>query len=120
MSTRTQQGYSMLEMMIALTTTLVVTAASFALMQRSIKFANTTYNVTEAEQSLRSAHEVVNRDLTKAGDGLRGLGTINTPVAFASGYVTRTPVTCFDAAYPCIGLVTSDNSIPASTAIPQA
>jgi Tfp pilus assembly protein PilW len=120
MSTRTQQGYSMVEMMIAMATTLLVAAASFALMQKSVKFANTTYNVVEAEQSLRSAHEVINRDLTKAGDGLRGLGTINTPVAFASGYVTRTPVTCFDAAYPCIGLVTSDNSIPPSTAIAQA
>jgi type II secretory pathway pseudopilin PulG len=120
MSTRTQQGYSMVEMMIAMATTLLVAAASFALMQKSVKFANTTYNVVEAEQSLRSAHEVINRDLTRAGDGLRGLGTINTPVAFASSYVTRTPVTCFDAAYPCIGLVTSDNSIPASTAIAQA
>ena len=121
MSTRTQQGYSMMEMMIAMATTLVVAAAAFALMQRSVRFANITYNVVEAEQSLRSAHEVINRDLTKAGDGLRGLGTINTPVAFASGYVTRTPVTCTgDPAYPCIGLVTSDDLIPASISIPQA
>ena len=120
MSTRTQQGYSMLEMMIALTTTLLVAAASFTLMRSGVKFANTTYNVIEAEQSLRSGHEVINRDLTKAGDGLRGIGTINAPVAFVSGYLTRTPVTCNDPAYPCVGLVTSDNSIPASTAIPQA
>jgi Cu/Ag efflux protein CusF len=110
----------MLEMMIALTTTLLVAAASFSLMRSSVKFANATYNVTEAEQSLRSAHEAVNRDLTTAGDGLRGIGTINAPTAFVSGYLTRTPVTCNDPAYPCVGLVTSDNSIPASTAIPQA
>src|SRR5690348_14191567 len=109
MSTRTQQGYSMLEMMIALATTLVVAAASFALMQRSVKFANTTYNVVEAEQSLRSAHEVVNRDLTRAGDGLRGIGTINAPTAFVSGYLTRTPVPDCGSAFPCVGLVTSDD-----------
>ena len=120
MSTRTQQGYSMLEMMIALTTTLLVASASFVLMRSSVKFANATYNVTEAEQSLRAGHEVINRDLTKAGDGLRGIGTINAPTAFVSGYLTRTPVTCNDPAYPCVGLVTSDNSLPASTAIPQA
>jgi prepilin-type N-terminal cleavage/methylation domain-containing protein len=120
MSTRTQQGYSLLEMMIALAATLVVAAAAFGLMRSSLSFANTTYNVTEAEQSLRSAHEVINRDLTKAGDGLRGIGTINAPTAFVSGYLTRTPVPDCGAAFPCVGLVTSDNSIPASTAIPQA
>jgi type II secretory pathway pseudopilin PulG len=115
-----QEGYSMLELFVALGCMLVVGAASLALVGNSIKFANSTYNLTDAEQSLRNAHEVINRDLTNAGDGLRGIGTITAPVAFVQSYMTRTPVTCNDANFPCIGIVTSDDSIPASTAIPQS
>src|SRR6185436_16598339 len=39
---------------------------------------------------------------------------------FVQSYITRTPVTCNDANFPCVGVVTSDDSIPASTAIPQS
>jgi type II secretory pathway pseudopilin PulG len=117
---RAQAGYSMLEMMVALSCMLVIGAASLALVGKSVKYANSTYNLTDAEQSLRNAHEVVNRDLTNAGDGLRGIGTITAPVGFVQSFLTRTPVTCNDPAYPCLGIVTSDDSIPAGTAIPQA
>jgi type II secretory pathway pseudopilin PulG len=120
MNTKTQHGYSLIEMMIALTTTLIVAGASFALMRSSIRFANSTYNVTEAEQSLRSSHEVINRDLTLAGDGLKGIGQITAPTAFVQNYITRTPVPSNDSGYPCVGLVTSDDAIPSNTAIPQA
>jgi Tfp pilus assembly protein PilW len=117
---RCQAGYSMLELMIALGCTLVIGAASLSLIGKSIKYANSTYNVTDAEQSLRNAQEVINRDLTSAGDGLRGIGTITAPLAFVQSYITRTPVTCNDANFPCVGVVTSDDSIPASTAVPQS
>lgn len=110
----------MLEMAIALTCMLVIGAASLGLISKSIKYANSTYNVTDAEQSLRNAHEIINRDLTNAGDGLRGIGTITAPVAFVQSFITRTPVTCNDANFPCIGIVTSDDSIPTGIAVPQA
>src|SRR4051812_11817615 len=115
-----QAGYSMLEMMIALGLMLIIGAASLGLISKSIKYANSTYNITDAEQSLRNAHEVINRDLTNAGDGLRGIGTITAPLTFVQSYITRTPVTCNDANFPCIGIVTSDDAVPANTAIPQA
>src|SRR5436190_2016609 len=115
-----QAGYSMVEMMVALSCMLVIGAASLALVGKSVKYANSTYNLTDAEQSLRNANEVINRDLTSAGDGLRGIGTITAPVGFVDSYLTRTPVTCNDPAYPCLGIVTSDDSIPAGTAIPQS
>ena len=110
----------MAEMMVALGCMLVVGAASLALVGSSVKYANSTYNLTDAEQSLRNAHEVINRDLTSAGDGLRGIGTITAPVEFVQSFITRTPVTCNDANFPCIGIVTSDDTIPTATAIPQA
>ncbi|HYX30585.1 MAG TPA: hypothetical protein VE863_18760, partial [Pyrinomonadaceae bacterium] len=110
----------MIELMIALGCMMVIGAASLALVGSSVKFANSTYNLTDAEQSLRTAHEVINRDLTTAGDGLKGIGTITAPVAFVQNYLTRTPVTCNDANFPCIGLVTSDHSIPAGIGISQS
>jgi type II secretory pathway pseudopilin PulG len=113
-------GFSMAEMLVALGCMLVIGAASLALIGSSVKFANSTYNLVDAEQSLRNAHEVINRDLTNAGDGLRGIGTITAPLAFVQFYITRTPVTCNDANFPCVGIVTSDDSIPAATAIPQS
>jgi len=116
-----QKGYSMVELLIALGGTIVISAASFALFGSSMKFANSTYHITEAEQSLRNAHEVMNRDLTTAGDGLRGIGTITAPLTFVNTYLTRTPVTCgSDPNYPCIGIVTSDDNIPAATTVPKA
>ncbi|MFN2578591.1 MAG: type II secretion system protein J [Pyrinomonadaceae bacterium] len=113
-----QAGYSMVELLIALGMTIVISAASFALFGSSMKFANTTYHITDAEQALRNAQEVMNRDLTTAGDGLRGIGTITAPLAFVQNFLTRTPVTCNDPNYPCIGIVTSDDNIPANTPIP--
>ncbi len=115
-----QAGYSMFELLIALGMTIIISAASFALFGSSMKFANATYHLTDAEQSLRNAHEVMNRDLITAGDGLRGIGTITAPLTFVQTFLTRTPVTCNDANYPCIGIVTSDDNIPAGTAVPQS
>ena len=113
-------GYSMVELMVALGMMLVISAASFALFGSSMKFANATYHITDAEQSLRNAQEVMNRDLTTAGDGLRGIGTIAAPLTFVQSFMTRTPVTCNDPNYPCVGIVTSDDNIPAGTAIPKS
>jgi type II secretory pathway pseudopilin PulG len=115
-----QAGYSMVELLVSLGMTIVISAASFALFGSSMKFANATYHITDAEQSLRNAHEVMNRDLTTAGDGLRGIGTITAPLTFVNTFLTRTPVTCGnDPNYPCIGIVTSDDSIPSGTAVPR-
>ena len=115
----TQTGYSMIELMVAMGIMIIISAASFALFGSSLKFTNATYHLTDAEESLRNAHEVMSRDLTTAGDGLRGIGTITAPLAFVQSFITRSPVTCgTDTNYPCIGIVTSDDSIPANTAIP--
>lgn len=117
---RAQHGFSLMELLIAMTVMTIVMGAAFVLLGRSLNFANVTYQMTEAEQTLRTSHELVNRDLTTAGDGLRAVSTIKVPVGFVQNYLTRTPVV--DPAtpnYPNLGLVTSDDNVPASTAVPQ-
>ncbi len=114
-------GFSMIELMIALATMTLVVGAAFSLIGSSIKFSAATYHTTDSEQGLRTAHEIVNRDLTTAGDGLRGIGTINVPKSFVQNYLTLTPVVEPPTSnYVNLSLVNSDDNIPASTAVPQA
>jgi hypothetical protein len=57
-----------------------------------------------------------------AGDGLKSISTIRVPVAFARNYLTLTPVV--DADMPAgtlnLGILTSDNNVPANTAVVRA
>src|SRR5437588_6247485 len=118
---KSQAGFSMMELLVAMTTTIIILGASLALIGSSIKFASTTYHLTDAEQSLRAAHEVINRDLTTAGDGLNGIRKVTAPLAFAQNFLTRTPVlNGADTTHADVGLLTSDDSIPANIAVPQA
>jgi hypothetical protein len=100
---------------------IVVMGVTFALLGRSLQFATTTYHMTEAQQTLRTAHEIINRDLTTAGDGLRGLFTIRVPLAFVQNYLTRAPVVdTIWPNHPNLGLMTSDDNVPGGTAVPQS
>ena len=115
-----QDGFSMIELMISLATMTIITGAAFALIGSSIKFSSATYNLTDTEQGVRAAHEVINRDLTTAGDGLRGIGTIQVPKAFVQNYLTQTPVVdSSNPNYVNLALVNSDDNVPGSTAVPQ-
>jgi len=115
-----QDGFSMVELMVSLTTMTIITGAAFALIASSLKFSSATYHVTDTEQGVRTAHEIINRDLTTAGDGLRGIGTIQVPKTFVQNYLTQTPVV--DPAVPDyvnLALVNSDDNVPGSTVVPQ-
>ena len=114
-------GYSLLELLVSLGVMLILTAAAFSLVGGSIRFANSAYYMTDAEESLRAAHEIINRDLTSAGDGLKSIGSIKVPKNFARTFVTRT--TLEDASDPNhhpLGLLSSEDAIPVSTAVPLA
>ena len=116
-----QAGYSMVELLIGMGILIVIVGATMSLMSSSLRFSHNTFHVTDAEESLRTAHELINRDLTSAGDGLKSIGTITVPLAFASNWLTRTTVVdSVDTTHHQLGLVTSDDAIPASTAVPQA
>src|SRR5262249_5883566 len=81
---------------------------------------NSAYYMTDAEESMRAAHELINRDLTSAGDGLKTIGGMTVPVGFASNYLTRTTLTdVSDTTHHQLGLLSSDDAIPAATAVPQ-
>ena len=114
-------GYSMLELLICMGILIVVVGATMSLLAGSLRFSRSTFYMTDAEESLRNAHEMINRDLTSAGDGLKSIGTITVPLSFASSWLTRTTVVdSSDPTHHQLGLVTSDDAMPLNTTVPSA
>lgn len=118
---RNQGGFSIIELMVVVTVMLIVVGAVFSLMGNSMKVATATYELTDAQQNLRTAHEFINRDLMNAGDGLDSLFNIRVPEDFVTSYITLDPV--IDPATPGminLGIFTSDNNVQVGTAVTGA
>ena len=102
--------------MVAMGVMLVVTGAVFSLMQHSMKISTATYELTEAQESLRTVQEYINRDLMNAGDGLRSLNNIRVPQNFVTNYLTRNPVVTSPGVVN-LAILTTDNDVPAGTTV---
>lgn len=116
-----QAGFTVIEMIVAITVMLIVVSAVFSLVRDSLKVSITTYEMTDAQQNMRTAHEYISRDLMNAGDGLESISNIRVPQAFVTSYITLNPVT--DPSTPGIinlGIFTTDNNLPANTAVTGA
>ena len=112
-----QAGFSMMELLISMGVMTIITGAVFALIGGSIRFTNSTFHITDAEQNLRTAHEIIHRDLTTAGNGLKGVGSIWVPRAFVVNYLTLIP----DPGDPNnLALVVSDDNVPGTTVVAQS
>lgn len=114
-----QEGFSIIEMMIAVGVMIIITAAICTLMKDSISISKTTYELTDVQENLRTAQEFINRDLINAGDGLKSISMIRVPSTFVTNYLTRSPVveTGLPAGVINLGILTSDNNVPASTTV---
>ncbi len=113
-----EQGFSLLELLVAVTLMIIITGAMFALMRDSVKSSHATLEMSDGQQSLRTGQEYINRDLINAGDGLNSINNIRVPQDFVTNYLTLNPVT--DPSTPGfvnLGLVTSDNNVPANTLV---
>ena len=113
-----ESGFSVLEMMVAIIVMLIVTGAVFSLLRDSVKTSTATLEMGDAQQSLRTAHEYISRDLMNTGDGLNSISNIRVPENFVTSFLTHNPVT--DPATPGfinLGLVTADNNVVANTVV---
>lgn len=117
-----QAGFSIIEMMIAITVMLIITGAVVSLMKSSMSVATSTYELTEAQENLRTAHEFISRDLISAGDGLKSMTYIPVEEAFVKNYLTLNPIV--DPAMPTaptqvtnLGILTTDNDVPVDTIV---
>ncbi len=113
-----QAGFTVVEMIIAVTVMAIIAGAVFALMRDSMRVASTTYELTDAQQSLRTAQEYINRDLMNAGDALTSINNIKVPRNFVTNYLTVAPVADPSTpGYVNLALLTSDNDAPAGTVV---
>lgn len=111
-----EQGFSLLEVVIAMFVMLIVTGAIFALMRDSMKSSHATLELSDGQESVRTGQEYINRDLINVGDGLNSILNIRVPPAFVTNYLTLNPVINADG-YADLGLLTSDNDVRAGTPV---
>lgn len=115
-SKTSEQGFSILEMIVAMAVMAVITGAVFALMRDSVITSRSSMEMSDGQQSSRTAQEYINRDLMNAGDGLNSISNIRVPENFVTTYLALNPVT--NPATPGfinLALITSDNDVPANT-----
>jgi hypothetical protein len=77
-----------------------------------------TYEMTDAQESLRTAQEYISRDLIVAGDRLRGLNNICVRSGFVANFLTLNPgSTDCGGGMVNLPLVQSDDNVPANTPV---
>jgi len=115
---KSERGFSLLEVLIVLVMMIVITGAVFGLMRDSMKTSHAALEMTDAQESARTGHEYINRDLVNTGDGLNSINNIRVPLNFVTNYLTSSPIA--DPSTPGIvnlGLITADNNVPANTLV---
>jgi prepilin-type N-terminal cleavage/methylation domain-containing protein len=118
--TPNQAGYTIIELTLVVAILGIVLAGTASLMRSSLSIATATYELTDAQESLRAAQEYINRDLMNAGDGLKSMTYIPVNTTFIQNFLSRTPIS--DASMPSgatnLGILTTDNNVPAGTTTP--
>ncbi|MDQ2976712.1 MAG: hypothetical protein M3R69_15050 [Acidobacteriota bacterium] len=113
-----EQGFSLLELVVAVAVLIVITGAIFSLLRDTIKSSTATLELSDAQESLRTAQEYINRDLMYTGDGLNSVSDILVPQDFVTNYLTLNPVTDPNTlGIIHLGLITTDNNVPANTLV---
>lgn len=114
-----QQGFSVVELLVAILVMLIVTGAIFTLLRDSMKTSTAALEMSDGQQTIRTAQEYINRDLINAGDGLNSINNIRVPENFVTNYLTLNPVTDpLTPGFLNLGLLTSDNNVLGNTVVP--
>lgn len=114
-----EAGFSLVELMIAMGVMVTLTAIVMTLMADSIKISTVTNELTEAQQNLRAAQDFISRDLVAVGDGMEDIKFPRMTKTFLNGYLTKAPAAdASNTTVGVLGIVTSDDQVPASTTVP--
>ncbi len=115
-----EAGYSIVELMISVMVMVTLIVGISTMLKGSLQIANTTYEMTDAQESLRTAQEWINRDLLNAGDGLKLINYIPVNTTFVSNYITTSPIadTTMPTGATNLGILTSDNNAGTTATIP--
>jgi hypothetical protein len=104
--------------MISMAVMTILTAVILTFCKDSFRASVTAYEMTEAQESLRTAQEYITRDLMSAGDGLRGLNNICLRGAFVTGYLAAAPAnSACGAGLINLPMLQSDDDVPDDLAV---
>src|SRR5258708_33483248 len=84
LSRKSQSGFTLIELMVAMLVTLLVVGAAFWLFQSSEQTAGLTLQRSEIQTEVRAALNQIERDLSQAGTGVP-LGGVPIPSAATGG-----------------------------------
>lgn len=110
-------GFSVIEILVVLSVSMVVLSAVFMLFKNSLTISNTTFELTDAQENVRTAHEYINRDLILAGDGLNSINNIQVAQGFVLNYLSRNVVAGTPVGYVNLPVVSSDADVPGTIAV---
>lgn len=113
-----EAGFSLVELMVATAVMIALTAVVMTYMADSIKISTATNEMTEAQQNLRAAQDFIARDLVAVGDGMDVIQSPRMTKAFLNNYLTKAPAADNDNTLGVLGVVTSDDQVPAATTVP--
>jgi prepilin-type N-terminal cleavage/methylation domain-containing protein len=88
MTTRTQRGFSLVELMVAMTVTLIVSAAIYGLLASGSNAFRREPEVADRQQNIRVAMDLISRDVFNAGAALPPFAqvfTIGDPAGGCTG-----------------------------------
>jgi hypothetical protein len=104
--------------LVAIFVMLIVIGAVFELMRDSMKTSHATLEMTDAQEGVRTGQEYITRDLINTGDGLNSIKRIRVPETFVTNYLTLNPITDpAPSGTMTLGLIVSDNDVPANTTV---
>jgi type II secretory pathway pseudopilin PulG len=107
-----------MELMVVMAVMLLVMGSAFSFMKSAINVSNATYELTEAQENLRTAHEYISRDILTAGDGLNGISSIQVAQGFVNNYLAKNVIPDpTKPGYVNLPIIGSDANVPGSTVV---
>jgi Tfp pilus assembly protein PilW len=113
-----EAGFSLVELMVAMGVMIALTAVVMTYMADSIRISTATNEMTEAQQNLRTAQDFIARDLVAVGDGMEDIKFPRLTKVFLNSYLTKAPAADTNNTLGVLGIVTSDDQVPAGTTVP--
>ena len=110
-----EEGFSMVELLVAMAVMLVLTGAVMALLPNSLRVLFTNNEMADLQQNLRFGQEFINRDLYNVGDGVADFKP-QVRKEFMLNYLSQDLVNATAPFLPA-GLVAVENQVPNGTPV---
>src|SRR5271155_1572539 len=104
-----EEGFSLIELMVAMAVTLIIVAATLGLFVSALRTNESSQQLSNMNGNLRSAVNLISRDLLQAGQGIP-TGGVTLPAGAGCTAVNRpVPVGTATFGYGCANAATNPN-----------